>query len=118
MPKIVITFKSLTIVHSSNELYLVVGLSDLCLQTVASLLGISQQHRCVGLVENGVIYCSVAHAQSTLHHYHLVVIVRKEEGIWFDFSYFGTISSNTFHLIKADQPVWTSTPPGQACQQL
>lgn len=51
---------------------LIESLSNFRLQAVACFLGISQQHRRVGLVEYGVVHCSVAHTKSTLHHDHLM----------------------------------------------
>lgn len=40
---------------------LLLGLSDLGLQGITSLLGVAQQHGGVGLVEDGVVHCSVSH---------------------------------------------------------
>lgn len=46
---------------------------------VASLLGVSQQHGGVGVVEYGVINCRVADTHRPLHHYHLEI---KRKNIW------------------------------------
>lgn len=56
---------------------LVEGLPNLCLKAVTCLLGVSQQHGCVGLVENGVIHCSIADTQGPLHHDHLQKSLKK-----------------------------------------
>lgn len=58
-------------INPASHVSSVVHFSDLGLQAVTRLLGISQQHRRVGLVEDGVVYCSVADAQGSFHHYHL-----------------------------------------------
>lgn len=50
---------------------LVLVLADLGLQGVARLLGVAEQHRGVGLVEDGVVNSCVSHAEGAFHHNHL-----------------------------------------------
>lgn len=48
-----------------------VALLDLRQQAITRLLGVAQQHGGVGLVEDGVVHCCVAHTERALHHNHL-----------------------------------------------
>lgn len=50
---------------------LALGIADLGLQGITSLLGVAKQHRSVGLVEDGVVNSCVSHTQGTFHHNHL-----------------------------------------------
>ena len=49
-------------------------------QSVAGLLGVSQQHAVVLLEEDGVIHGGVTHAQRTLHHDRLRRLPHAQNG--------------------------------------
>lgn len=50
---------------------LALGIANLGLKGIARLLGVAEQHRSVGLVEDRVVDSCVSHTQGTFHHNHL-----------------------------------------------
>jgi hypothetical protein len=58
----------------------VISLKDLCLDLVAHLLGISQEHLCVLLVEHRVISACVSDAHCALHKYDLLGLPDLDHG--------------------------------------
>lgn len=54
-------------------------LADLGSERVASLLGVSQKHRCVRFVEDRVVHGGIANSERSLHHDDLGVDKERSE---------------------------------------
>lgn len=52
----------------NSKYHCLIVLLDLAQESVTSLLGISEQHGSVLLVENWIVHGSIAHPQGSFHH--------------------------------------------------